>query len=230
MELKELKKEIPFKWRVQSFSKSSAKAQCVAYIDARDVMELLDEVCSPENWKDEYKEIDGKLFAGISIKVNDEWVTKWDTGSESNIEKEKGEVSDSFKRASVKWGVGRFLYAKDIVFVNSSEAKRDGNYPYVVDESGKKVWNITKFINEGGNKRSNKVTPKKAPIAKPKIQSPEELEGRAGKAREAMANAKDLDTLDKIKGGLIKVGFDKDTLKELQEELRAKMDEFDPIM
>ena len=44
MNLKDLKKQIPYQWRVQSFSKNKAQAQCVAYIDARDVMNLLDEV------------------------------------------------------------------------------------------------------------------------------------------------------------------------------------------
>lgn len=147
MQLKELKKEIPYKWRVQSFSKNKPQAQCVAYVDARDVMELLDEVCGPENWQDDYKEADGKLFAGIGIKVGDEWVWKWDTGSESNIEKDKGQVSDSFKRAGVKWGIGRFLYKLAIQYVDANEVKTQNNYPYVVD-NGKRVWDITKFIND----------------------------------------------------------------------------------
>jgi len=149
--LQELKKEIPYQWRVQQYSTYDATASCVAYIDARDVMDLLDDVCGPENWKDEYQQIDGKLFAGISIKVGDEWVTKYDTGSESNIEKEKGEVSDSFKRAAVKWGVGRFLYNLKIQKVKTNEKLiKTGdkkNYPYVIDDSGNRVWDLTKHIN-----------------------------------------------------------------------------------
>ena len=86
-----LKKTIPYKWRVQSFSKNKAKAQCVAYIDARDVMNLLDEVVGAEKWQSDFKEVAGRVFSGIGIKCGDEWVWKWDTGSESNIEKEKGD-------------------------------------------------------------------------------------------------------------------------------------------
>ena len=67
MELKELKRVIPSKWRVQSFSKSKPCAVCVSYIDARSVMDLLDEVCGPENWQNDYKLIDGGMFAGIGI-------------------------------------------------------------------------------------------------------------------------------------------------------------------
>ena len=52
----------------------------------------LDKVVGAENWQDDYKVIDGALFAGVGIKVENEWIWKWDVGSESNIEKDKGEV------------------------------------------------------------------------------------------------------------------------------------------
>lgn len=59
MDLKELKKKIPYQWRVQSYSKTKPSASCVAYIDARDVMELLDEVCGPENWQSDFRDVGG---------------------------------------------------------------------------------------------------------------------------------------------------------------------------
>lgn len=148
MELKDLQKEIPHQWRVQSFSKNKPSASCVAYIDARDVMKLLDEVVGAENWQDDYKDLGGQIFAGIGIKTNGGWVWKWDTGSESNIEKEKGQASDSFKRAAVKWGIGRFLYDLEIKYVETNEPKKDGNFPYVVDAGGKRVYDLTTFINQ----------------------------------------------------------------------------------
>jgi hypothetical protein len=113
MNLQDLKKEIPFKWRVQSSNQWGAS--CVAYIDSRDVQDLLDEVCGAENWQVHFEEHKGNLFAKIGIKVNDMWVWKSDCGTESNVEKEKGEASDSFKRAGVMWGIGRFLYSKKII-------------------------------------------------------------------------------------------------------------------
>lgn len=148
MKIEELKKEIPYRWRVQSFSKNKPMASCVAYIDARDVMDLLDEVVGAENWQSDYKDVGNGVFAGIGIKVDNEWVWKWDTGAESAIEKEKGEASDSFKRAAVKWGVGRFLYSLDIKYVDANEVQTQSNKPYVVDKQGKRVWDVTKLINE----------------------------------------------------------------------------------
>lgn len=146
-QLKQLKKQIPYKWRVQSFSKNKAMAQCVAYVDSRDVQNLLDEVVGQENWQDDYKEVKGNIYAGIGIKVNNEWVWKWDCGIESNMEKQKGEASDSFKRAGVKWGIGRFLYELDIKYIKANEVKTQNNYPYCVDDTGKRIYDLTEYIN-----------------------------------------------------------------------------------
>lgn len=156
--LLDLRKEMPYKWRVQSFSKTSKKATCIAYIDARDVMELLDEVVGAQNWKDEYKMVGDKMMAGVSIRIGDDWITKWDTGAESEIEKEKGEVSDAFKRAAVKWGVGRFLYGLKVQYVDSNEVKTNNNKPHVVDSAGKRVWDITEHINKSKNTPPPKTT------------------------------------------------------------------------
>ena len=86
------------------------KANMLAYIDARYVMDRLDEA-TEGYWTSEYKEIKGNLFCGISILLDGEWVTKWDVGVPSNFEAQKGEASDSFKRAGVQWGIGRDLYS-----------------------------------------------------------------------------------------------------------------------
>lgn len=145
--LKELKRVIPYQWRVQSFSKNKPSCACVAFIDARDVMNLLDEVVGAENWQDDYRVIHDQMFAGIGIFINNQWVWKWDTGTESQTEREKGIVSDSFKRAAVKWGVGRFLYDLDIKYVDANEVKTQSNYPYPVDKQGKRIFDITTYIN-----------------------------------------------------------------------------------
>lgn len=146
MNLKDLKKKIPYLWRVQSFTEK--QAVCVAYIDSRDVQDLLDEVCGPENWGCDYKEIKGNLFCGIGIRIGDVTVWKWDCGTESNTEKEKGEASDAFKRAAVKWGVGRFLYDLDIKKIGCKEHTNGKKYP--ANDKGEIIWNgddLTKFLN-----------------------------------------------------------------------------------
>lgn len=153
--LKKLLDEIPHKWRVQSFSKYRALATCVPYVDARDVMARLDEVVGPLYWRDEYKEVNGRLMCGVSIFGGKEWVTKWDTGTITKVEGDKGIVSDSFKRAAVKWGIGRFLYSLGCQFVPAN-AKKDNDknkFPHVVDGSGKKVYDLTEYINSCLDKR-----------------------------------------------------------------------------
>jgi len=136
----ELKKEIPFKWRIQSISKNGETGSCVAYIDARDVMSILDEVIGPEYWQSDYKEIKGNLYAGIGLRINDEWIWKWDCGIESKTEAEKGESSDAFKRAGVKWGIGRFLYDKEIQWVKIKDKKP-------INDKGQVIYNLTEYLN-----------------------------------------------------------------------------------
>jgi hypothetical protein len=91
--LNDLKKEIPYKFKPQSIK--FGKAIMVAYIDARDAQDLLDNVVGPENWQTNYEVINNNLFCKVGIKCNDEWVWKTDCGTESNQEREKGESSDA---------------------------------------------------------------------------------------------------------------------------------------
>ncbi len=150
--IKQLTKRIDFEWKVQTVSKNKPQARCVAYINARDVMSLLDDAMGPENWQDDYKMVGDRWMAGIGIRVDEKdvppseqtWVWKWDTGESGNFEAEKSQVSDSFKRAGVKWGIGRFLYDLDMKYV---ETNQPGKGAYPVDSNGKRIWDLTKHIN-----------------------------------------------------------------------------------
>ena len=139
-----LKVKIPFKWRVQSFSKFKAQATCVSYIDSRNVQDILDASCV---WSDRYYSEGGLLFCEITIYADGREYKRTDTGSESNVDKQKGHSSDAFKRAAVKFGVGRFLYSQPMQYVAADAIKTGGNYPNVIDNNGKKVWDLTKHIN-----------------------------------------------------------------------------------
>lgn len=144
--LKDLQKELPYKWRVQSAR--YGKASCVAYIDARDAQDLLDDVVGPGNWATEYYEASGLLMCKVGIYVDGHWVWKSDTGSESNVEKNKGHASDAFKRACVSWGIGRFLYRLDIQQIPTKEYKGK-EYPYA-KEKDKIIFDgtvLTNYIN-----------------------------------------------------------------------------------
>ena len=97
-------------WRVGSTTKNKDKGLALAYIDARDVMERLDAVCGPENWQDRYEFHGSRTVCYLSIRIGDEWITKADGAGDSDVEAEKGSISDALKRAAVKWGIGRYLY------------------------------------------------------------------------------------------------------------------------
>ena len=121
---KKLIAPMKYKWKVQSTIKgNSPMCICVAYIDSRDCQNRLDDVFGIDGWKDRYYNIGNILFCEISIfnHTIKEWVTKTETGSESMAEKEKGHVSDCFKRACVKLGIGRFLYDLKIQKIGGKE-------------------------------------------------------------------------------------------------------------
>lgn len=102
--------------RIGSVNKGGAAL--LLYKDARADMNILDETVGPLNWQRKHEIIDGKLFCTISVFDPDknEWVSKQDVGTESYTEKEKGQSSDSFKRACVNMGIGRALYSAPNIF------------------------------------------------------------------------------------------------------------------
>lgn len=130
MDFEALKKPFPredVEWRVQSSGKKGEKiwALVLAYITNRAIMDRLDEVCGPENWKNQFAPGPlGGVICGISVKIGDEWITKWDGADETDIEKIKGGLSGAMKRAGVQWGIGRYLYDLDSTWaVISPEGK-----------------------------------------------------------------------------------------------------------
>lgn len=142
-----LKNEMPYKWRIQSFSEYMPICSCVAYVDARQVQKRLDVVCGPENWQSRYEQHKDNLYCSIGIKVVNEWVWKTDCGMPSEFESEKGEASDAFKRAAVQWGIGRFLYDMEIfkVLTDKPRVKGEAN-PKIMDCDGRTVYNVTEYI------------------------------------------------------------------------------------
>lgn len=145
MEFRELRAD-EIDVRIQSIKKganNSVYAIFLLYKDARCDMNILDETVGPSRWKRSHDVINGNLFCNVSIYDEDihEWITKQDVGTESNTEKEKGQASDSFKRACVNWGIGRELYTAPfiIVYLNEDEyyeskAKYSSNVKLMVKE------------------------------------------------------------------------------------------------
>ena len=100
------------------------------YKDARCDQNVLDETVGAFNWQRDHKEIKGNLYCGVAIwdEEKSQWILKWDCGVESNTEKEKGEASDSFKRACFNWGIGRELYTAPFIWISGNvEENAKGN-------------------------------------------------------------------------------------------------------
>lgn len=100
-------------WRVGMAGKSADGkiwVKALAYFDARDGMDRLDQVVGPESWQDEYRKVGDAVICRLGICVNGVWVYKEDASDETDIEAVKGGMSGAFKRACVKWGIGRYLY------------------------------------------------------------------------------------------------------------------------
>lgn len=152
----QLKADLPFKWKVQTAK--SWGCDMVCYIDSRIVQDHLDQVVGPENWQDNYVEVAGKVYCQLSIRINGEWITKSDCGSASSFEAEKGQASDAFKRAAVKWGVGRFLYS--IPTIKTKSMALDNNKFAPVDENGRRIYNISAYCQIKSPKR---MTPEEIP-------------------------------------------------------------------
>ena len=162
------------RWRVGNKSKKGDKATALAYVDARDVMERLDKVCGVNGWKDEYitepprtvrkyckksnsyynEQICGRVICKLSIKDDEtgEWITKCDGAGETNVEGEKGGISDAFKRAAVKFGVNRDAYGIKSMYYEIDDWGKFKQTPPVPDWYQAK---INKFVELMSKEKAN---------------------------------------------------------------------------
>ena len=102
-------------------NKEIVGASYLLYEDARVDMALLDEEVGAMNWQRKHEFKDGKLYCSVGIYDEDkeQWIWKEDVGTESMSEAEKGQASDSFKRACFNWGIGRELYTSPFIWINA---------------------------------------------------------------------------------------------------------------
>jgi hypothetical protein len=179
MKFRELKAE---EIDVRQAQLSDKGCSVLLYKDARCDMNILDETVGSEGWQRKHYDCKGNLFCSVGIKCGEIWVWKDDCGSESNVEKEKGEASDSFKRACFNWGIGRELYTSPFLWIPVAKLKLDV-------KNGKNVtydkFSVEKIEYSNGqitaltiiNQRSETVfdTFKKSKQGKPPITPPEEI-------------------------------------------------------
>lgn len=131
------------------------KVNLLLYKNARVDMKILDELFTPMGWKRTHKLIGDRLYCCVEVynPETKEWVCKEDVGVESNTEAEKGQASDSFKRACVNWGIGRELYTapKISIELNENEYTKDQN-------SRIKVWAYFSVKSIGYDSKTRTIT------------------------------------------------------------------------
>lgn len=128
------------------------KVSLLLYKDARVDMKILDELYTPMGWKRTHRLIGDRLYCLVEVwdKEKKEWVGKEDVGTESNTEAEKGQASDSFKRACFNWGIGRELYTAPKITIELSDKE------WTKDNNGKvRVWASFKVKSIAYDKERN---------------------------------------------------------------------------
>lgn len=120
------------KWKPSMVKSNRALAMC--YIDARLVMDRLDKVMKPQNWRTEYVHVgDGSVECRLTLRLGGEWITKADVGSPSEQpdggDRTKAAYSDALKRAAVHWGIGRYLYRLPSQWVDYDPVKKQITSP-----------------------------------------------------------------------------------------------------
>ena len=106
---------------------TNAGVERLLFKDSRCDMRILDETVGAEIWQNEFYEQKGTLFCKVGLFTDYDrgpmWVWKSNAGAPSNIEAQKGEASDAFKRACFTWGIGRELYTAPRIFVYADKCK-----------------------------------------------------------------------------------------------------------
>jgi hypothetical protein len=105
-------------WRIGSTNADKTKGMALAYMDARAVMDRFDAVCGPDGWQCNYTMSGAVAICNIGVLMpSGNWIWKADGAGATDVEGEKGMLSDALKRAAVRWGVGRYLYEMDSPWV-----------------------------------------------------------------------------------------------------------------
>ena len=161
---------------VRPQSVKNGKATMLLYIDSRAVVSLLNETVGNMNWTSEFYEANGQMIGKIAIYDEDRdiWVSKSDTGSESNIEAEKGLVSDIYKRVLSRWGVQELYSAPRITWDDDGYGNTGYKVSHIAYDENRNIislqivnrWGKEAFKWEKGTEIPH--TPQK-PVNEPKI-------------------------------------------------------------
>ncbi len=155
--------------------------------DARVDRKILDETFTPFGWRRTHQSIDGNLYCTVEIwdKEKQQWISKQDVGTVSYSEKEKGQASDSFKRACFNWGIGRELYTAPFIWISAENVsiKPKGDryttsehfFFFFIDYNEEREISYLMIVNGKGKKVFEMGKPRKADGKKPVPASNEDI-------------------------------------------------------
>ena len=174
-------------WRVSTVFQGDKQGIAVPYVTNRAIQQRLDEVVGINLWYNEFRpwKNDAQL-CGIAIYFaeQDIWIVKWDGSDNSKVEPVKGGISDAMKRAAVQWGVGRYLYQMDTVFVDLDDKKRIKKESYATLNQAHDV--LVKKVQSGQSAESGRPVPSGPADRQPMQQAqqkPQELRFRVAAAQ-----------------------------------------------
>lgn len=162
------------KWRATLSGLKDGKpwVMVAPYLDARTIQNRCDEILGAENWTAKYRQGPGSgILCTLSIRINGEWIDKCDAASLTEIEPVKGGISNAFRRASVAWGIGRYLYniGNAYGFVNERGQYKGSAKDKVNNSWINFRWNPPKLEVESSAEPKPESKPA-APVVQPAIQ------------------------------------------------------------
>lgn len=169
----------PFSMKVIGFKPgvvSGSRAIPFAHIDARDVMDRLDEVVGPGNWEDEYVILsDDAVMCRLSVRLGPGgmMVTKSDVGTAETARNKnpdrpgmqegmKALFSDALKRTAIKFGIGRYLYRLELSWCDYDPKKGGFNPPPQLPD-----WALPENERRSSSRPAGAAAPRVATVATP---------------------------------------------------------------
>ena len=179
-------------WRLQYVDKAMMKGTAVPFIDARAIADRLDEVIGPNRWRNSFTPwhdctVEQKQHASqlCTISIYDgeiaQWIDKIDGAEDSDIEPVKGGLSDAFKRAAVKWNIGRYLYRFEPVWVAVEQRGKS----YVITQN--ELTRLTQIYNQTVSKLSAPTPPPQKPANADAVYEVQNIKIENGEAGERCA-------------------------------------------
>ena len=179
-------------WRLQYVEKTTMKGTSVPFIDARAIADRLDEVVGPNRWRNSFTPwhdctVEQKQHASQLCTISiydgeiDQWIDKTDGAEDSDIEPVKGGLSDAFKRAAVKWNIGRYLYRFEPVWVAVEQRGKS----YVITQN--ELTRLTQIYKQTISKLSASTPPQQKPANADAVYEVQNIKIENGEAGERCA-------------------------------------------